>query len=1256
MKLRFTLLLIFALVFGLSVRAQIGGPSLAAGIEGIVYNKGTLDAELIAEIVAQKQEEIKQQLIKNLILGNLEYGSVAFREYAVNALQLLLNERNKNVMTKELLEYSVNLGLVYGFGEYYLSSAWNSKLCDFDLLRMIEAAQEGVHISPTAKALWIWKLKEKPLKRTIDLLDRIQSLDDSEYFELKNRGDWDEIKFFAQNLNNTLKLFLLTDEPLFKGELPRNVVWYFHETNASDLDSLSQKVTQLAIAVGNLEKEIDRKRAVSPDAGAIKTMMLDIQEPVDDFLLRLGNGNYQPGLEEKAFWEYLKDKGSVAQINKPVTLGQLKFWEGGNRTLQFKFHKQEYKAVSITFNPDNSFSIHAKTHLKDREGKDSVEVKYGIAKKLSVFETGPETRTNIQKSGKAELFSFAEGVLEIVVEAKTKTSEPEFENKLLNHILVDMIYDIAQSDSSVKSKGFFQIPKVFAGTYYQQNNRYLSLWGSQSTEADLALAAALKPIYRKMKNRLELLFVHYELIKETNFFRENDVQAYIDYFVSLSAEEYFGSDADFKIKSIGNLLNDNGEALDLLVRELSNLRDLPRNLKEKVIESGEKLLDKTFPVIDFSGLDSLKVRHSEIYSCLDSTFRNLKLKKAGILAELKKFKLDFSGENFNIAASNVERNLANVRLQLTRVVNTIKKELSPEKIKKFDFDLGMIVSGLSKLSRSLEQMEEALTAFSGAIRVKFKENLNGLNTIKNNIFPFLNPEIGCLSQGDGEANLKGVIGRLELYLDELSDTDPEKSKVTEVLAALTTIWEEWEGFAESEFGIWLQNAENGFSIFCDGPVAEFQSILDKVTEATSVFEDLRGLLDGFDLTQFFQKKVREAKDRIFEVRTCFKDDEENDVITELYKLLINLNADLDRKPDPDAIEFLKNEAIPRLVSLRSDCPELKNLVKDLDQIINYAEQLKYSEFIRDLKEKLGVKDINKDNFQFIKDIFTFSESFVQLTSRLNQLDEVETYEYIFRMLSTIGEMYGSPSSATSFSSIVNNVRKYAEINHDQNSLSIDVESIILDLYNKYEGRRRLGKFDAKLNLSVGVNYGIPLSGKQSTNDAYFGPDDIQAANFVSEKIGVKVILWDWDARRRLPNNESYREGGGGNVRSSTGSYGSRPILSNFHLNLYGSGLLYQISALSSADSLRHPILAAGLGLTFFNGLDAGISYGKIMTRNGPGMLNISFDIQFAEYIRALTEKRRRAQYEKQLIEAGASGQDIIIVHGPQGKANGKSDN
>lgn len=128
------------LLISLPIYGQVESPpSLALGVAGVVGEKGSIDVDLLAEIISEKQGELKQEFIKKTFFNDLENHSYAVWEFTYRSINVLLESESKDAIKKNLLESASNLALVYGFSELYLQlsrrmchSALDSLLLQFD--------------------------------------------------------------------------------------------------------------------------------------------------------------------------------------------------------------------------------------------------------------------------------------------------------------------------------------------------------------------------------------------------------------------------------------------------------------------------------------------------------------------------------------------------------------------------------------------------------------------------------------------------------------------------------------------------------------------------------------------------------------------------------------------------------------------------------------------------------------------------------------------------------------------------------------------------------------------------------------------------------------------------------------------------------------------------------------------------------------------------------------------------------------------
>ena len=109
-------------------------PTLQVGLSELNFSKGNLDAELIMQIVAEKQKEIGVKLVQNMFLSKVEDAGGAIYSFTDNIIRGILSERDLNVITKKLLENTVNITFTHAFAEHYLRTMDESSLATFNKL------------------------------------------------------------------------------------------------------------------------------------------------------------------------------------------------------------------------------------------------------------------------------------------------------------------------------------------------------------------------------------------------------------------------------------------------------------------------------------------------------------------------------------------------------------------------------------------------------------------------------------------------------------------------------------------------------------------------------------------------------------------------------------------------------------------------------------------------------------------------------------------------------------------------------------------------------------------------------------------------------------------------------------------------------------------------------------------------------------------------------------------------------------------
>ena len=103
-----------------NTQAQVATPpSLEVGLSKVLGSKGTIDLQVLAQLIAEKQGELKKEFIKRSVYNHLEGQSYVLWEYAYSSMDILLESNDGQSIKKNLLEQSTNLAVCYVFAEFY---------------------------------------------------------------------------------------------------------------------------------------------------------------------------------------------------------------------------------------------------------------------------------------------------------------------------------------------------------------------------------------------------------------------------------------------------------------------------------------------------------------------------------------------------------------------------------------------------------------------------------------------------------------------------------------------------------------------------------------------------------------------------------------------------------------------------------------------------------------------------------------------------------------------------------------------------------------------------------------------------------------------------------------------------------------------------------------------------------------------------------------------------------------------------------
>lgn len=355
------------------------------------------------------------------------------------------------------------------------------------------------------------------------------------------------------------------------------------------------------------------------------------------------------------------------------------------------------------------------------------------------------------------------------------------------------------------------------------------------------------------------------------------------------------------------------------------------------------------------------------------------------------------------------------------------------------------------------------------------------------------------------------------------------------------------------------------------------------------------------------------------------------------------------------------------ISIQNLLVNLKDSINQID-LIDRIDSLVQSSDLSD-KDKKIIDSIKADYIIFkevygfynglkrsnFKDFTLTKSQFNALKFILQEFSKLAKNQYENNVVSTIINFLldNSIVEFTETNGTAQTTEELAKRNDGKGYLYIDIESLVTAIQKKF-----MDKPTYKLKpyitpfFSVGINNAI-----FTNNNTGLSGDTTSLPNlsFASEKLGLKWKLWNWKYTRSFDAGQKYKYFNITNIFNPWSYHrnnwkpGARhwynpfswgkpfnpdrawlsprpePLVSDLHIIVYGSGLLYNLVSLKSDNNFNNAILGTGIGVTFYNGLSLNAGLGCPYTNNKFDLdknmfFNFGVDIPIIEYIAALKNK------------------------------------
>jgi len=568
----------------------------------------------------------------------------------------------------------------------------------------------------------------------------------------------------------------------------------------------------------------------------------------------------------------------------------------------------------------------------------------------------------------------------------------------------------------------------------------------------------------------------------------------------------------------------------------------------------------------------------------DTKLKNLqKLAKGYNLEFLKNFNsglkyralLEENGVTFN----NNNRYLKN--LQYNGSTSQEKLEDDEDHLYKF---MALLIDISSEVVRENEKLSDL-----GLMRISYSTNYDYLNTYKQqlNYSAFTNDAVIKLENKDFAVE---VYKNMKDFMNEY----------TSYIGALKFILES-KNFKSNNISSKFISASNDKKSLSESDFSKI-NIEDFIKEIADRFKRMSE--NNEHVNENYLKDIETAINKLTGSLNYIK---------KIKKYLVDVNVSVGEKVlmISDILYTLKMEVIPNIEYSIKLAPELiatKDAVTDLSEEI-YLILINQVEYLN---------NINKD-----------PEPFIKLVSKLYEFDKTKTFSEYTNLITLLDQIFETGKFKTALSTINTFVKDYTVIKEDDKGnevLDFNVESFLVKLDNIQSDKinRFQFHFTVGMNTTSFINGTIDLGdGQQISNFSHF-----------SEKIGLKFKIinrGDW-----LPKNpgETYGSFGYSYVKTSPPK---EPLISNWHVLLYGSGILYNVINSSTNKGFNYPLVGFGTGVTFYNALDFNVSIGIPLLETGGfsamkdnAFLSFGFDIQIGEYLKEVGKKRKARKQNKQL--------------------------
>ncbi|CAL2086388.1 hypothetical protein [Tenacibaculum sp. 190524A05c] len=673
-------------------------PTLSAGLDNVTFKKGTLDVELLAKIISEKQKELIREGIKRIIFDKLganseiDFYSQMYMERIVN---ILFEEKNPQVITKKILEETTNYLFVFGMTEFLLTNSSNNKfkeILDILLIDNNNDTNQIEDLKTKANREQIIYLVYSLLKE-VDWIKELGLLNNYNYLEINNN--------FDSRLKNAKEIISIIKNKNYKGLLIRVI-----DQQITDKDIFKN----LDI---NLRKNLN---------------FTELQKLIEDQTFTLPNFISKIKISKETIkTKYELYRKDFIDLNNILSTKKEGF-----------FLKSESKKISNTLIKNSTKALDEKRINSILKSKDSIKLNYKIYKFLFFYDKISNLNLTYKKIKKwvNELFNSSDKIKYVL--RLTDFGNQELSNikdflNISDNKFIPKNYisnkDVVTNKNFISQKKIFELIKNTYGKEYLSNSELKNFINNLSLE-NISLDNLeyiindLKKIEIQIKN-------HNNVISNAK-----KLGVYLDKKYK-SETTIVNSEIPEILKGLENihtnsksLISKNNEGLSQIIKSFDYLStEQPIFLNNLNLNISDLEVLKSFTYLSFSDdiINNRKIKNDKKLQKLIRGFKNTKDFNLNLFKEYYELESPDSDNMYNIDSISKEDiiigDLAtnykpNIRLKKIFWNNELKDELVA--INTLDFSL--INSYLVNINKNLDKIEHEI--FLHFFKEGLKEPLN----------------------------------------------------------------------------------------------------------------------------------------------------------------------------------------------------------------------------------------------------------------------------------------------------------------------------------------------------------------------------------------------------------------------------------------------------------------------------------------------------------------------------------------------------